>query len=78
MSEPCSICGFAVAWLVDKGEKETYWLCGECAAESVWESFLAKQILIRVARAAQLLLEHGEPELYDDLEEALKEAEHLL
>ena len=34
--------------------------------------------LLRVARAAKLYLEHGEPELADDLEEALKEIEHLL
>ena len=47
MSESCSICGNDVAWLVDKGEKETYWLCGECAAERVMSGFLENQILLR-------------------------------
>ena len=37
-----------------------------------------RESLLRVAWAARLYLEHGEPELADDLEEALKEVEHLL
>ena len=53
MSESCSICGFKVAWCVDPDDKGTYWLCGECAASQVMESFLEKQALLRVARAAK-------------------------
>ena len=36
------------------------------------------QALLRVARAAKLYLEHGEPELADDLEEALIEVKDIL
>ena len=36
------------------------------------------QALVRVARAAKLYLEHGEPCLADELEEYLKEVEPLL
>ena len=49
----CSICGSLPAWWVDKDDKGTYWLCGECATEQVMETFLEKQILVRVARAAK-------------------------
>ena len=84
----CSICGSLPAWCVDKDDKGTYWLCGECAAAQVMETFLEKQILLRVARAAEdawpLMFEDIPKKLnskrakYEKLYEALKEAEHLL
>lgn len=49
----CSICGFGVAWFVDKEDKGTYWLCGRCAVEDVTEKIVKERILIRVARAAR-------------------------
>ena len=39
-------------------------------------SYKELRALQRVARVAKLYLEHGEPELADDLEEALKELEN--
>ena len=87
----CSICGFKVAWCVDKDEKGTYWLCGECAASQVMETFLEKQALLRVARAVKTFGKQCGPGRsvdttrswfwdYELLElfEALKEVEHLL
>ncbi len=68
----CSICGFKVAWCVDKG---TYWLCGECATERVMEQFLENQALLRVARAAKEVVDTPVGGLCDtgELEEALEE-----
>ncbi len=84
----CSICGFAIAWCVDKDEKGTYWLCGECAASQVMETFLEKQALLRVARAADdawpFMFEDVPKALnskrakYEKLYDALKEVEDLL
>ena len=84
----CSICGNEQAWCVDKDDKGTYWLCGECAAEEVMATFLEKQALLKIARAAddawEYIFENMPPKLnrqrvmYEKLYDALKEAEQLL
>lgn len=43
----CSICGFGVAWCVDKEDKGTYWLCGRCAVEDVADKIKKERILLR-------------------------------
>ncbi len=90
----CSICGSLPAWCVDKDDKGTYWLCGKCATEQVMETFLEKQILLRVARALQdVRIYFANSEILSDVDvfqhpyfkdgmryayKALKEAERLL
>ena len=80
----CSICGHSVAWCVDKDDKGTYWLCGECAAAQVMETFLEEQILLRVARAAKPVLwtnndeKLRESSFHKRLREALAAVEDLL
>ncbi len=77
----CSICGSAFAWCVDPDDKRTYWLCGECAAARVMESFFENQALLAVARAAKRIVDsdkwHGLMHI-DDLEAALAAADRLM
>ena len=59
----CSICGFGVAWCVDKEDKGTYWLCGRCAVDYYREKIESERKLVRVARAAKpvlLNIPHGQ------------------
>jgi hypothetical protein len=83
----CSICGWGVAWCVDKEDKGTYWLCGRCAVEDVTDMIKEKRVLVRVGRAADGFVSYdgqdiyyGTPKQGMELIEALKEAEegHLL
>ena len=89
----CSICGKLPAWCVDKDDKGTYWLCGECAVDYYRDKIENERLLIRVARAAKDIEEwltknysplphwvDGQPKLTHRLRKALKEAEaeHLL
>ncbi len=73
----CSICGFGVAWCVDKEDKGTYWLCGRCAVEDVTDMIKSERPLVRVARAAKKNIEFScvgnEYPYIDELEEALFE-----
>ena len=71
----CSICGFGVAWCVDKEDKGTYWLCGRCAVEDVRDKIVKERILLRVTRAADEYWTYGEGEkgqTEKELGEALK------
>lgn len=52
----CSICGFGVAWCVDKEDKGTYWLCGRCAVEDVTDMIKEKRVLVAVVRSAKTAL----------------------
>ncbi len=53
----CSICGWGVAWCVDKDDKGTYWLCGRCAVDYYREKIERERLLVRVAREAKALLD---------------------
>ncbi len=81
----CSICGFGVAWCVDKEDKGTYWLCGRCAVEDLAEKIVRERVLVRVARAAKdydegfdakILTMEDAVQLGRELKAALKEAEN--
>lgn len=85
----CSICGSLPAWCVDKDDKGTYWLCGECAVDYYRDKIKNERLLIRVARAAknaairlEVIQKAGplgqSPKWTQDLIDALKEVEHLL
>ena len=50
----CSICGWGVAWCVDKEDKGTYWLCGRCAVEDVTDFIKEKRCLIKGIRELDL------------------------
>lgn len=74
----CSICGWGVAWCVDKEDKGTYWLCGRCAVEDVTEFIVKERLLVRVAEIANQLMFHIKRGEYCGsekhlLEDALKE-----
>lgn len=70
----CSICGWGVAWCVDKEDKGTYWLCGRCAVEDVREKIPQQRTLVSVARMAEMLFSNSAPrDTWKQLEEALGE-----
>jgi hypothetical protein len=58
----CSICGWGVAWCVDKEDKGTYWLCGRCAVDYYRDKIKSERLLVRVARAADVYWTYGDGE----------------
>lgn len=49
----CSVCGWGVAWCVDKEDKGTYWLCGRCAVDDLREKIPQQRSLVSVVRVAK-------------------------
>ena len=68
MSEKCSICGCIPALCVDKHNKGTYFLCGDCMEEELVEGTKIRQAIAEFAEKVNYEHKIYREEQDDDLE----------